>query len=365
MSRPLIACLYAWVFFAAAPAAEPPLLAPPYHWKLSAPLIGPADRPADPCHAIKDPSVVFHDGKWHVFATIRSQKRTHQIEYLSFTDWSRADAAERHVLTLTDGYFCAPQVFYFTPHKKWYLVYQVSDPARTPQLQPAFSTTTDLADPKSWTKPTLLFDHDPEGVDGVDRLLGDLRRHPRPAVLHLARRPAVAADAKLADFPHGWGTPQVVLKADIFEASHTYKVKGRGAYFTFVEAQAGDRRYFKAFTAPRLDAGWKPLADTWDAPFAGLKNLPGEKPWTANVSHGELLRAGTDEKLEVDPANVKLLFQGVSDADRAGKKYGDIPWRLGLLELVPQKVPAADPPKPTSPRSGWSRGGPFASMTGS
>ena len=138
-----------------------------------------------------------------------------------------------------------------------------------------------------------------------------------------------------------------MLKADIFEASHTYKVKGRDAYFTFVEAQAGDRRYFKAYTAPRLDGEWKPLADTWDAPFAGLKNLPGDRPWTANVSHGELLRASTDEKLEVDPANVKLLFQGVSDADRAGKKYGDIPWRLGLLELAPPKAPA-DPPKPTS-----------------
>jgi hypothetical protein len=26
------------------------------------------------------------------------------------------------------------------------------------------------------------------------------------------------------------------------------------------------------------------------------------------------------------------LFQGVRDADRRSKKYGDIPWRLGLLE---------------------------------
>ena len=165
MCRPLIACQFACVLLTAvAPAAEAPLLSPPYHWKLSAPLISPADRPADPCHAVKDPSVVFHDGKWHVFATIRSQKRTHQIEYLSFTDWSKADAAERHVLTLTDGYFCAPQVFYFTPHKKWYLIYQVSDPVRKPQLQPAFSTTANLGDPKSWTRPTLLFDKDPEGV---------------------------------------------------------------------------------------------------------------------------------------------------------------------------------------------------------
>ena len=38
----------------------PPLLSPPYRWTLTPPLVSPADRPADPCHAVKDPSVVFH-----------------------------------------------------------------------------------------------------------------------------------------------------------------------------------------------------------------------------------------------------------------------------------------------------------------
>jgi hypothetical protein len=44
-----------------------------------------------------------------------------------------------------------------------------------------------------------------------------------------------------------------------------------------------------------------------------------------------LLRAGFDQRLEVDPADLRFLFQGVSDRDRAGKAYGEIPWRLGLL----------------------------------
>jgi hypothetical protein len=39
--------------------------------------------------------------------------------------------------------------------------------------------------------------------------------------------------------------------------------------------------------------------------------------------------------MEVDPAKLEFLFQGVSDADRTGKKYGDIPWQLGLLRLTP------------------------------
>ena len=317
---------------ARAAAPTPALLSPPYAWSLSPPLVSPAARPADPCHAVKDPTVVYHDRKWHLFATTRSKIRTHQIEYLSFADWRQADTARRHVLTVTDGYFCAPQVFFHTPHRKWYLVYQVADPARKPQLQPAFSTTTDIADPASWSEPTLLFEKNPAGVSRwIDFWVICDATHARLFFTSLDGR-MWRADARRADFPHGWGAPRVVLTADIFEASHTYKVKGRDRYFTFVEARAGDRRYFKAYTAGRLDGGWEPLADTRDAPFAGVVNI-GKEPWTASVSHGELVRSGADETMEVDPSDVRVVFQGVSDADRKGKTYGDIPWRLGRLDL--------------------------------
>src|SRR5687767_11748058 len=85
-----------------------------FEWTASAALVGPADRPGDPCYSVKDPTVVRHGGRWHLFCTIRSEKRTHQVEYLSFDDWEDADTAERHVLRINEGYFCAPQVFYFT-----------------------------------------------------------------------------------------------------------------------------------------------------------------------------------------------------------------------------------------------------------
>jgi hypothetical protein len=55
--------------------------------------------------------------------------------------------------------------------------------------------------------------------------------------------------------------------------------------------------------------------------------------WSDSVSHGELLRAVYDEKMEVHPATLHFLYQGVADRDRAGKEYGEIPWRLGILEL--------------------------------
>jgi endo-1,4-beta-xylanase len=60
-----------------------------------------------------------------------------------------------------------------------------------------------------------------------------------------------------------------------------------------------------------------------------------ENRWTDCVSHGELLRTGFDQRLEVDPTRLRFLIQGVLDSDREGKKYGEIPWRLGMLEVHP------------------------------
>ena len=41
-------------------------------------------------------------------------------------------------------------------------------------------------------------------------------------------------------------------------------------------------------------------------------NFAGER-WTDSFSHGELIRAGIDERCEIDPAKLRFLIQGVSD----------------------------------------------------
>jgi hypothetical protein len=57
-------------------------------------------------------------------------------------------------------------------------------------------------------------------------------------------------------------------------------------------------------------------------------------PWAESISHGELLRSGFGEHLEVDPEHLRFLYQGVLERDAKGIKYGQIPWRLGLLEMT-------------------------------
>ncbi|NOX53805.1 MAG: hypothetical protein GXP27_05090 [Planctomycetes bacterium] len=315
-----------------------------FQWRLGPPVLAPAVRPDDPCYSVKDPSVVFYEGRWHLFCTIRSQKRSHQIEYVTFRDWSEARRAKHHILRLTDGYFCAPQVFYYRPHRRWYLVYQVIDQSRKPALQPAFSTTEKLADPGSWTTPQLLFKHPPDNVKRwIDFwVICDGKR------AHLF---FTSLDGKMwraettrDRFPHGWSRPEVVLQADIFEAAHIYRLKGRDQFLAIIEAQTHGRsywRYYKAFLVDRLDGRWKPLAASHERPFASPINVQETaEHWTDNISHGELLRAGYDERLLVDPDRLRLLFQGVTNQARRGKPYGQIPWKLGLLE--PASVGGSD-----------------------
>lgn len=298
-------------------------------WQVSPPILGPAAWSNDVCYSVKDPSIVRYDGRWHLFCTVRGRDRSHAVEYTSFADWPQAATAPRHILnSISTGYFCAPQVFYFTPQKKWYLICQASVESR---CGPAFSTNADVANPAGWSPVTLLELEKPAAAQAwLDFwVIAD----DQYAYLFFT-----SLDGKmwrtrttLARFPAGWEPAVVALTADIFEASHTYKLKGESRYLTVVEAQnaGGGWRSFKAFVTDRLDGPWRALP----GPFASMENCkPTGERWTDNISHVELLRAGHDEKLEIDPGHLRVIFQGVLDRDRAGKPYGQIPWRLGLLE---------------------------------
>ncbi len=319
-------------------AAIDRLLSGNFAWTATAPLIGPATN-IDRSFSIKDPSVVFSGGKWHIFSTIRPPTPA-TMEYLSFADWKSADTAPRRVIALDTTYHCAPQVFFFTPQKRWYLIYQWTDKTSdTGFFGPAFSTMDDVSKPETLTEPTMLFPAKPDNVKKwidfwviCDRtgaylfFTGDDGRFWR-------------SRTALSDFPKGWSKPELVLELpqnEFFEATCTYRLKGLEKFLTIAEAIGpGSKRYYKAYIADRLDGEWKPAAGSWEKPFASINNVKfadGVAPWTDSISHGELLREGCDETLTVDPAHLQFLFQGCTADERAGKDYGHYPWRLGLLE---------------------------------
>lgn len=307
-----------------------------FHWTSSPPLVGPLDRDGEHFYSVKDPSVVFDGGKWHVFCTVRGEKRSHNVEYFSFADWNRTGEGERHLMPISDGYYCAPEVFYFRPQKKWYLVYQVQGPAGVKSLQPAFSTNGDVGAWKAWTKPEPFYDVLPGNASNwIDFWVICDDTH---AYLFFTSDDGRfwRARTALADFPKGWSKPEIIMTGDLFEASCTYRLKGTDRYLTIIECVAKNgRRYYKAFTADRLDGEWKPLVASVEKSFAGRENVTfaGER-WADSISHGELIRASNDERLEVDPGHLRFVYQGMTESQQRGKSYGQLPWRLGILDLV-------------------------------
>lgn len=308
----------------------------PAMWEYSAPLIQAERRAVMPSRAQKDPTIVFHDGQWHVFMTVKLSGRS-AIEYCSFADWENANSARRTLLPVSDSdYFCAAQVFYYRPHHLWYLVYQMAVP-EAKHMWVAYSTTRTISDPQSWTRAKPMLDGgaaDSRQVGGLDYwIICD----DQSAYLFFTSLNGKMwrMSTALQNFPNGFNDCQIALRGEIFEASHTYKLLHHNKYITVIEQKG--RRHMKAYIADRLDGSWRPLADTEAAPFAGRTNIrpaDGVTAWTDNVSHGELVRSSNDERLVVDPVNLRFVFQGMQQADKNRKEYGDFNWRIGMLSAV-------------------------------
>ena len=122
-------------------------IAGPLSWTSSDVLIEPVSDGDHELVSVKDPTVVYYNDMWHVYATTANAKGNWSMVYLTFKDWSDAANAKPYYIDKNPGlrgYHCAPQVFYFRPHKKWYLIYQ--------SQHPQYSTTDDLSKPETWTQ---------------------------------------------------------------------------------------------------------------------------------------------------------------------------------------------------------------------
>ncbi len=326
---------------AALSAKEVKTMKQTFLWEAGPVLVGPPSGKEPSTIAIKDPSIVEFEGRWHLFATTADKKGSWGMAYLNFKDWSLASKAKAvHLdrLPAFAGYHCAPQVFYFRPQKKWYLIYQSG--------QPQFSTADRIDEPGAWTKPVDFFDGVPTSV--VDKAWLDFwiicdQKH---AYLFFTGDNGLFYRSRTAlkNFPRGFSKPVVCMRAkkeDLYEAGATYFLKGKNQYLTLIEAMHSDgSRYYRSFLADTLDGEWKPLAASWEDPFAGSSNVvlaKGVKPWTKDISHGELLREGYDETMTVDPAKMRLLFQGRA-ASSDGMAYSQLPYRLGILTLKRNKL---------------------------
>jgi endo-1,4-beta-xylanase len=290
--------------------------------------------------AIKDPSVVFFNGRWHVYASSVASGGVYGMVYLSFTDFSQISSATFYYMDQTAGfntYVAAPQLFYFAPQSKWYLVFQ-SGP-------PMYSTNDDPGKPANWTRPAAFFSKEPAIITQNGGWLDfwvicdTTRCHLFFSDDHGRWYRSTTA---IGSFPSGFSDPTIVMQdADaghLFEASNVYKIGGSNKYLALVEAYDSTsnwRRYFRSWTADSLDGPWTALQDTGTAPFAGPSNVTFTgQVWTKDISHGEMIRGGYDQTLTIDPCDLRFLYQGY-DSSVSYSDYNATPWRLGLLTGTP------------------------------
>ncbi|MFF3331692.1 non-reducing end alpha-L-arabinofuranosidase family hydrolase [Streptomyces sp. NPDC002888] len=312
-----------------------------FTWTSSGPLISPKPDATHPVVSVKDPTIIRYKNRWHVYYTTADTAGAWSLGHTSFRDFSQAAAAPQTFLdanpNIGNRYAAAPQVFYFAPQKKWYMVYQTGPPS--------YSTTDDPSKPGSWSAPKYFFDSEPPVVtqnkgtggwldfwticDKTDCYLffSDDNGH------------QYRSRTTVAEFPNGFRDTTIVLsepnRFDLFEASNVYRLGNSGKYLMLVEALATKsdwRRYFRAWTADSLGGTWTPLADTEANPFLRSTNVTfaaGRSAWTTDLSHGELIRDGVDQTLTINPCRLRFLYQGMDPG--ASGDYSQLPWRLGLV----------------------------------
>ncbi len=304
-------------------------------WRSSGPLVAPEPDPGHPVMAVKDPTVVYHAGRWHLFATDVTASGL-GLEYRSFTDWSQAAAARPYYLDQSGigaGYRAAPQVFYFAPQRLWYLVYQTGNAS--------YSTNPDIANPAGWSAPKDFYPGMPAIIARnigsgfwVDMWVicdaSTCYLYSSDENGHLYR-----SQTSLADFPHGMSQPVIaVQEADpnrLHEAGKVFTIAGTHQYLLLAEAVGSDgRRYSRSWTASSAAGPWTPLASSQANPFAGAGTVADSGTrWSLDISHGEPLRTGVDQTLSLSPCHLRYVYDGHDPTARGA--YSTLPWQLGLL----------------------------------
>ena len=268
--------------------------------------------------ALKDPTVIRDKGAFHLFATVRGGARSHRLLQTSFARFSDSPLAPRDFVDVGVEFAAAPQVMWFTPWKKWLLLFQ-----GWPPYGPWWTTADALTGP--WAPARALdVDHVPQALDFHLHAFED-----RLSLYFASLDGRVwRAETTLDAFPSGFGAPQAVLQTGAYEAPHVYTDLDDGHLLMTVENKSLlGARYLSTYRSRFPEGPWMPEADPWlaraDLRKAGIR-------WTDSVSHGDLIRVDPDERGCIRGHRRRLVFQGCRARDRRGRRYGAFPWRIGL-----------------------------------
>ncbi len=292
---------------------------------------GPLAQPREGWVSLKDFTAVVHEDEYIVYMTNHDTGTSWGAAMFTFGDWAEISTASQQPM---DRSSVAPTLLYFEPKDVWVLAYQWGSTSFS------YATSSDPTDPSSWSAEQSLYNYSgslPNSSTGpIDQHLicddtdcylffngdnGEIYRSSMP----------------IEDFPGTFGPHETIMSRstnELFEAVAVYSLKGSDEYLMLMESIGSNGRYFSAFTASDLGGEWTDLKTSENDPFAGRANVTFEgDAWTNDISHGDLVRYDPDQRMEVDPCHLELLYQGRDPS--INTSYELLPYRPGLLTLQP------------------------------